>query len=70
MPVFSVYPDGDLARVDVHYEEPIWVAHTKDRERDVGEALQRMVAVYERWVRRYPLQWFNFYDFWAPVAAA
>lgn len=70
VPVFSVYPDGDLTRVEVHYEEPIWVAHTKDRERDVGEALQRMVAVYERWVRRYPLQWFNFYDFWAPVGAA
>lgn len=66
VPVFAVYPDGDLSRVEVHYERPITVAHTRDRERDVREALERTVALYERWVRRYPLQWFNFYDFWAP----
>jgi Kdo2-lipid IVA lauroyltransferase/acyltransferase len=69
VPIFSVYPDGDRSRVDVHYEEPIRVAQTRDRERDVGEALVRVVSVYERWVRAYPFQWFNFYDFWAPPAA-
>ncbi len=66
VPVFAVYPDGDPRRVEVRYEEPILVANTRDRERDVHEALARTTAVYERWVRRYPLQWFNFYDFWAP----
>jgi KDO2-lipid IV(A) lauroyltransferase len=66
VPVFSVYPGGDRSRVEVHYERPIQVANTRDRERDVREGLCRMVAVYERWVRAYPLQWFNFYDFWAP----
>ena len=66
VPVFSVYPDGDRSRVEVHYEAPIVVANTRDRDRDLREALQKTTAVYERWVRRYPLQWFNFYDFWAP----
>lgn len=66
VPVFSVYPDGDRSRVEVHYEEPIFVAHTRERDRDVREAVARTTAVYERWVRKYPLQWFNFYDFWAP----
>lgn len=66
VPVFAVYPDGDRSRVEVHYEEPIRVAHTRDRYADLREALERTVAVYEKWVRRYPLQWFNFYDFWAP----
>jgi KDO2-lipid IV(A) lauroyltransferase len=70
VPLFAVYPDGDRSRVEVHYEAPIEVAHTRDRERDTREALERTVAVYERWVRRYPLQWFNFYDFWAPPATA
>jgi KDO2-lipid IV(A) lauroyltransferase len=69
VPVFSVYPGGDRSRVEVHYEKPIQVANTRDRERDVREGLGRMVAVYERWVRAYPLQWFNFYDFWAPPSA-
>jgi len=66
VPIFSVYPDGDRSRVEVHYEEPIVVSHTRDRDRDLREALARTVSVYESWVRRYPLQWFNFYDFWAP----
>jgi KDO2-lipid IV(A) lauroyltransferase len=69
VPIFSVYPDGDLSRVEVHYERPIRVPHTKDRARDVDEGLRAMVGVYERWVRAYPLQWFNFYDFWAPPTA-
>ncbi len=67
VPVFAVYPGGDRSRVEVHYEAPIQVAHTRDRAADVGDALARTTAVYERWVRRYPLQWFNFYDFWAPA---
>ena len=46
-------------------EEPIEVAHTRDREADLHEATARIVAVYERYVRDYALQWFNFLDFWA-----
>ncbi len=46
-------------------EDPIEVAHTRDRERDLREATARVVAVYESYVRRYPYQWFNFHDFWA-----
>jgi predicted LPLAT superfamily acyltransferase len=28
------------------------------------EAVQDYVATLERMVRKYPLQWFNYYDFW------
>ena len=66
VPVFSVYPDGDRARVEVHYDEPIYVAHTRDRAGDLRAAITKTTAVYERWVKQYPTQWFNFYDFWAP----
>jgi KDO2-lipid IV(A) lauroyltransferase len=69
VPIFSVYPDGDRRRVEVHYCEPITVAHTRDRERDLRDAMLRTTATYEEWVRQYPTQWFNFYDFWAPPAA-
>jgi KDO2-lipid IV(A) lauroyltransferase len=48
----------------VHYEEPIEVPHTRDRAADVGRATAALVAVYERYVRRWPEQWFNFFDFW------
>jgi len=45
VPIFTVYPDGDRARVEVHYEDPIEVAHTRDRDRDVREALMGKFGV-------------------------
>jgi KDO2-lipid IV(A) lauroyltransferase len=66
VPVFSVYADRGRRQVAVHYGEPIEVERTSDRERDLRVATERVVAVYQRFVRRYPDQWFNFYDFWAP----
>jgi KDO2-lipid IV(A) lauroyltransferase len=46
-------------------EEPIEVEHTADRAADLRAATERVVRIYESYVRRYPLQWFNFHDFWA-----
>lgn len=63
VPVFMVR-EGSKG-FHVRAEDPIEVAHTRNREHDLVEATQRMVAVYESYVRRYPLQWFNFHDFWA-----
>jgi KDO2-lipid IV(A) lauroyltransferase len=65
VPVFSVYADRGRRHVTVHYGEPIEVPRSADRERDLRLATERVVAVYQRFVRRYPDQWFNFYDFWA-----
>ncbi len=63
---FMVEPDGTgFGRRVAHYvEEPIAVAHTADRLGDITTATQRLVQVYERYVRRYPEQWYNFHDFW------
>jgi KDO2-lipid IV(A) lauroyltransferase len=65
VPVF-VIAGKDRKRCTVLVEKPIEVAHTRDRDTDVREAMQKLVAVYERYVRAYPEQWFNFYDFWNP----
>jgi len=35
-----------------------------DRKKGANELLSRYVTLLERFVQRYPLQWFNFYDFW------
>jgi len=45
-------------------EAPIVVRSTRDREADVRDALERTVAALETWIRRYPLQWFNFFPYW------
>jgi KDO2-lipid IV(A) lauroyltransferase len=66
VPVFMVREGAKGFRARA--EDPIEVAHTRDRERDLHEATARIVAVYESYVRRYPMQWYNFHDFWASPA--
>lgn len=62
VPVFIVYDE----RLDVRIEfgEPIEVASDGDRRSGVHRALSRWVAVLEAAVRRWPEQWYTYYDFW------
>ena len=68
VPSFFIVEPGVRGRVRVvhHLEPAIEVAHTEDRAADVKEAMTRLVAVYERFVKKYPTQWYHFYDFFAP----
>jgi KDO2-lipid IV(A) lauroyltransferase len=68
IPVFIVALD-DRRKCEFFVEEPIEVAQTRDREADVAAATQQLVRTYERYVARYPEQWFNFFDFWAAPEA-
>jgi KDO2-lipid IV(A) lauroyltransferase len=63
IPVFAVYTGA--RQITISYEEPIEVAHTRDRAGDLSRATAAAAAVYERYVRRWPEQWFNFFDFWS-----
>jgi lauroyl/myristoyl acyltransferase len=65
LPTFIV-AGADRTSCTFYVEEPIEVRRTRDRDADVREATARMVAVYERYVRLHPEQWFNFFDFWNP----
>jgi KDO2-lipid IV(A) lauroyltransferase len=69
VPVFVV-AQRNRKRCTVLVEQPIEVAHTRNRDADVREAMLKVVEVYERYVRTYPDQWFNFYDFWNPPPPA
>ncbi len=70
VPLFSLYADRRRRTVRVMYEAPIEVERTRDRAADLARATARLVEVYERYVRAYPDQWFNFYDFWDPPGTA
>lgn len=64
MPVFITYA-ADY-RFEIELGEPIPVERTADRDGDVRRALARWVPVLEGAVRRWPTQWYTFYDFWQP----
>ena len=42
---------------------------TADRDHDVRALTQAVLDVYERWVRRYPDQWYQFRRFFLPYPA-
>lgn len=63
VPVFMVREGLRGFRVTV--ENPVEVSRTADRADDIRQATERVVSVYQDYVRRYPYQWFNFHDFWA-----
>ncbi len=62
LPTFIAYaPD---LRFEVEHGAAIKVARTADRDDDVRQAMTIWVATLEEAVRRWPTQWYTFYDFW------
>ena len=62
VPAFVVR-QGD-GRFKLIFENPIYPSITEDEERDYNEITQRYVMVIEDYVRRFPLQWTIFREFW------
>jgi KDO2-lipid IV(A) lauroyltransferase len=66
LPTFVAYaPDH---RFEIEVDAPIEVDPQGDRDEAVRRALTEWVRVLESAVRRWPTQWYTFYDFWAPSA--
>jgi lauroyl/myristoyl acyltransferase len=59
-------PAGQRRRLSHYLDSAISVPRTRDRDADVAQATYQLVAAYERLVRRFPTQWYQFYDFFAP----
>ena len=45
-------------------EKPIYAKETGNREKDIKETLEKIIKVFEKYIRKYPDQWYNFYPFW------
>jgi KDO2-lipid IV(A) lauroyltransferase len=45
-------------------ESPIYTEDTGKREEDIRRTLGKVVKVFEKYIRKYPDQWYNFYSFW------
>lgn len=63
IPVFVVLePDGRYATL---MEEAIFFKAGAGRNREVvQQGMTRLAAVFERYIRQYPDQWYNFFTFW------
>jgi KDO2-lipid IV(A) lauroyltransferase len=62
LPAFVAYTSGH--RFTLEIGAPIHLEPTGDRHADVRTGLERWVAVLEAAVRRWPTQWYTFYDYW------
>ncbi len=58
------YHDGDGYHLSVEFFKEKFVVDRKNRQLAYEEAAQKFAAALEKRVARFPLQWFNFYDFW------
>lgn len=63
VPVF--FPMEGTNAVQILTQPPLWAERTRDRKGDMRRLTSELAQVYDGMVRRYPEQWFNFYDFWA-----
>jgi Kdo2-lipid IVA lauroyltransferase/acyltransferase len=62
IPVFVPLENGTYATL---MDEAIYFSGGHDQHKEtIRSGMQRLVAVFERYIRQYPDQWYNFYDFW------
>ena len=67
IPVFVVLDrDGRYATL---MDEPIFFKGSHGKNHAVVEqGMTRLAGVFERYIRKYPDQWYNFFDFWADTS--
>jgi len=62
LPAFSVRrPDN---RFTIHFEPPLQITDTGDREQDIPVNLEKLVGVIEQFIRKYPEQWVVMEPIW------
>jgi KDO2-lipid IV(A) lauroyltransferase len=66
VPVVPVFFPMEGRGVHIVVESPLWASQSGDRQRDHLQLTSELAEVYAWTIRRYPDQWFNFYEFWKP----
>jgi lauroyl/myristoyl acyltransferase len=62
--VFAVAPRLPGGRFRAHIEPPLLSERSLPPEEDAGCLTQRLASAFERYVRRYPGQWYAFREMW------
>lgn len=64
-PVIPVFVPLEGDRYATLMEEPIYfVGGHGQHAQAIHDGMQRLATVFEDYIRRYPDQWYNFFDFW------
>jgi len=64
-PVIPVFVPLEGYRYATLMEEPIFFSGRHGQHADaIKEGIARLAGVFERYISRYPDQWYNFFDFW------
>ncbi len=64
-PVIPVFVPLEGGRYATIMEEPVYFKGSRtDRARVIREGTESLLRVFERYIRAYPDQWYNFYDYW------
>lgn len=64
-PVIPVFVPLEGSRYATLMDEPIYFSGGHGRHAlAIRSGMEQVAAVFERYIRRYPDQWYNFYDFW------
>jgi KDO2-lipid IV(A) lauroyltransferase len=53
-------------RYHVFFDEPLQLESKGYREEDMKKDMQKWVTVLEKYIRKYPTQWYRFEPFWEP----
>ncbi|MBO4401932.1 MAG: lysophospholipid acyltransferase family protein [Selenomonadaceae bacterium] len=68
VPIFPAFmhrnPDGTHT---LEVQPPLYVERTKDKRTDIWEMTQKLAALTEEHIRRYPREWFWLHDRWKSI---
>lgn len=65
-PVIPVFVPLEGERYTAIMEQPVYFrASHGERDRAVREGTEQLVRIFERYIRAYPDQWYNFFDYFA-----
>lgn len=64
-PVIPVFVPIEGSRYATIMEEPIWIKGGHSTHgRDIRDGMEKVLRVFEKYIRAYPDQWYNFYAYW------
>jgi KDO2-lipid IV(A) lauroyltransferase len=64
-PVIPVFVPMENGKYSTLMDEAIYFKGGRGTHNDaIRDGMERLVKVFERYIRQYPDQWYNFFDFW------